>query len=632
MRTWAGVGLILCLMAGRAVPAHSQSNMIDLFGAMVQSGVGMAAQAAWEKLPSSEIACVNRYLLGRGSSINKVIQQGINPTDPRVFDARSECRDSGSAAAPRRRPSFDCSRASMPDERMICADEEAAQLDVAMAAGYAYVKGGYGDQTARMIGAPLLQARQSCGANLACIKQAQRAAIREYQLRGAAITVPEARTAPALPAATPYSVDGLALGGRVAVDSPSYADYRCGPSEQYPGFTWCQRRKTESSSRGAYASSNSILHSRDGVAFYINRYLEPAFFSGNEANDDINRLASKFGPPRVIQMPRQPDIPNGIIASWGNVRLEPLEPVLVSQLATGQEVRAGLLIDHIGNFRKSAQRGLPIYRIGGGAGFVWAASWNAGGVGTLRFLATDASALASATRPPDSSRAPEPAPAQPPTAASAMAAPVIETAPPEAAIATAPIAKPKPESAVQATVETREFTETSAALERIRSTIKRIGEQRDGLPSTEQKARLDDIAARLATASETTELAALRGLLRDCDAALAVFGEAADFRQISAIASRKIETVEATLVKLTFEAPIIAENRSAIEALKTAQSNGSVASLKAALAKVIQTYDADKLARLAEARSQGFDSTESYEDHKASQAKLSKSGIRLNAR
>jgi hypothetical protein len=55
------------------------------------------------------------------------------------------------------------------------------------------------------------------------------------------------------------------------------------------------------------------------------------------------------------------------------------------------------MIDHIGNYQRSAQQGLPIYRLVGGAGYVWAASWNEAGVGTLRFLAIDPSAIAPET-------------------------------------------------------------------------------------------------------------------------------------------------------------------------------------------------------------------------------------------
>lgn len=613
MRAVVGVVLFVCLTAVGTVPARSQTDMVDLFGSLIRSGVGLATQAAWEKLPPSEVACVNQYFVRKGSSVNAVVQQGIGPADPRVFDARSECRDA--TAIGRRGPSFDCTRASMPDERAVCSDEESSQLDNAMASGYSYLKGKYGEQTARAVGAPLLQARQSCGANLACVKQAQRNAIREYQLRGASVAIPEAKNSNALPARTVFTVDGLALGGKVAFESANYNEYRCGPSEQFDGFTWCQRRKTESSPRGQYSSSNSILHSADGTAFYVNRYLEPAFFAGSEANDDINRLSLKFGTPRIIPMPRQPDIPNGVIAVWGNLVLEPLDGGNVSQLAAGQDVRAGLLIDHIGNFRRSAQRGLPIYRIGGGAGYVWAASWNANGVGTLRFLTTDVAALATASGTIDHQAPTEQATAPPPV------------------VVTEPAPKPVPESApVQAVPEPPKVTETSAIMQRVRETLKQITERRDSLPNPELKSRLDDIASRLATANDKIEIATLRSFLHDCDAALAVFNEATDFREVAVVASRKVESVEAKLSKLSFDAPLLQQIKASVEAVKTAQSSGNVSSLRAALTTLNQTYDSEKLSRLAEAKSQGFDSTDSYEEFKANQAKLSKSGIRLNSR
>jgi hypothetical protein len=51
------------------------------------------------------------------------------------------------------------------------------------------------------------------------------------------------------------------------------------------------------------------------------------------------------------------------------------------------------LIDFIGNFSNSARWGLPIYRVSGGPGFIWAASFDPEGRGTLRFFAIDPGAL-----------------------------------------------------------------------------------------------------------------------------------------------------------------------------------------------------------------------------------------------
>lgn len=237
--------------------------------------------------------------------------------------------------------------------------------------------------------ASLLASRHACGSDLGCIKNVQISTIQDLQRHGAQISYAAAPTAPE----SPFVVDGLRLGGHLALNTPSYMEYRCTPSEQYTGFTWCQRRRQENSARGTYISTNTILHSADGTALYVNRFLEPAFFVGNEAMDDVRRLAAKFGEPRYVAAPLVAGAPLTLMASWGEVVLVPLDRARLANLAAGREVRAGVLIDHIGNFQRSAAMGLPVYRLSGGAGYVWAASWDQGGRGTLRFLTIDPSRL-----------------------------------------------------------------------------------------------------------------------------------------------------------------------------------------------------------------------------------------------
>lgn len=190
-----------------------------------------------------------------------------------------------------------------------------------------------------------------------------------------------------------YVVDGLSLGSRVLFSSRTYRDYQCRLSEQFDGFTFCQKRREMSEARGNFTSSNTILHSTDGTAVYINRLLEPAFFNGNEAQADLDARTKRFGsqPSRIIPMPSNSVVPNGMIVSWGKVVLEPLTQGVLRDIAGGRGARVGFMIDHIGNLRRSAMLGLPIYRLRGGAGYVWAASWNQNGVGTLQFLTTDPS-------------------------------------------------------------------------------------------------------------------------------------------------------------------------------------------------------------------------------------------------
>jgi hypothetical protein len=192
-----------------------------------------------------------------------------------------------------------------------------------------------------------------------------------------------------------YAVSGLALGARVEFDSSAYREYKCGPSDQFDGFTWCQKTRRGKERRGSFNVTHSILHSPEGRVVYANRYQAPAFFSPTEADEDIERYSRQIGEqPRVIAMPPRPELANGILATWGKVVLEPLDSESLKKLAEGERpTTKGYLIDFIGNFARSAKEGLPIYRLSGGAGFVWVASYDQQGRGILRFAAVDASAM-----------------------------------------------------------------------------------------------------------------------------------------------------------------------------------------------------------------------------------------------
>jgi len=99
-------------------------------------------------------------------------------------------------------------------------------------------------------------------------------------------------------------------------------------------------------------------------------------------------------------MPHRAGFPTGIIASWGKVELEPLDDDSIKAFAEGgRPTTKGYFIDFIGDFNRSAREGLPIYGLGGGPGFVWVASFDQKGRGTLRLTAVDASALVPTTTP-----------------------------------------------------------------------------------------------------------------------------------------------------------------------------------------------------------------------------------------
>jgi len=192
-----------------------------------------------------------------------------------------------------------------------------------------------------------------------------------------------------------YAVGGVALGATVQPGSSVYREYKCVPSDQFDGFTWCQKTRKGKERRGSFTAIYSILRSPEGAAVYVNRYQEPAFFGTNEADKDIQQYSRKLGEsPRITKMPYRAGFPNGILASWGKVELEPVDNDSIKALAEGRRpITKGYFVDFIGNFARSAKEDLPVYRLSGGAGFVWVASYGRKGRGTLRFLAVDASAI-----------------------------------------------------------------------------------------------------------------------------------------------------------------------------------------------------------------------------------------------
>jgi hypothetical protein len=224
-----------------------------------------------------------------------------------------------------------------------------------------------------------------------------------------------------------YAVDGVTLGTQLNRNNAAYREYKCSSSEQFSGVTWCQKARTEKERGKTFSASYSLLHAPDGNVVYINRSQEPAFFNAAEAQQDIERYSRKIGEtPRITKMPARSGLPQAMIATWGQIALEQLDQASVKLLAQGKSPRKGLLIDYLGNFARSAKEGLPIYRIAGGPGFVWSASFDQKGRGALRTAAVDASGLV-LTPPVQATSEPEPT-AQPQIPAVPVPAAEVQTA------------------------------------------------------------------------------------------------------------------------------------------------------------------------------------------------------------
>ena len=262
----------------------------------------------------------------------------------------------------------------------------------------------------------------------------------------------------AIAASTEYAVDGLAVGTQLNFNSASYREYKCSPSDQFDGLTWCQKTRSDKERLRSYIAAYSLLHSRDGNILYINRSQQPAFFNPKEAEANIQRYSRKIGEsPRIIKMPHRGGLPDGLIAVWGKITLEPLDQQSMKILADGKGPRKGLLIDFLGNFARSAKEGLPIYHIDGGPGFIWAASFDQKERGTLRLAAVELSGFSSFS---DSAPVLVQATAQtPPSDAEPVVVQATAQTPPSDAEpvvvqATAQTPPSDPESVVQATAQT----------------------------------------------------------------------------------------------------------------------------------------------------------------------------------
>jgi hypothetical protein len=192
-------------------------------------------------------------------------------------------------------------------------------------------------------------------------------------------------------AASPYVVDGIALGASV---QPA-REYQCAPSEQFGEFTWCQRSRQERGRRGTFSATTSILHGRGGFVAYVDREIRPAFFAGSDIQAEIKRLSARFGAPaRETRLPERDELSHAVIALWGSLQLEELDGKSRSTLESGAASQQSLLVDHLGDVRQSLQLGLPVYRLNGGSGYLWSAASDRAGRGHLRFLTIDVAALA----------------------------------------------------------------------------------------------------------------------------------------------------------------------------------------------------------------------------------------------
>ena len=81
------------------------------------------------------------------------------------------------------------------------------------------------------------------------------------------------------------------------------------------------------------------------------------------------------------------------IAAWGDLSLVPISEDDREVIRSGHDVNLGYMIDFFNNFKRSIDAGQSIYRCVGHRGYLWAATYDEQGKGTLRYRAVNQEAV-----------------------------------------------------------------------------------------------------------------------------------------------------------------------------------------------------------------------------------------------
>src|SRR5262249_31691541 len=143
--------------------------------------------------------------------------------------------------------------------------------------------------------------------------------------------------------------------------------------------------------------SSTILHAPDGTAHYLMVNVAPTMLGETSINNEIAELSLELRekPAKVEWFTSfQNAGPKSVIAYWGQVKLEQVFGEELKISAAGQSPRLGVLVDTLGDLARSAKDyGFPVYRIAGGPGYVYAASFDENGRGHRHYVAIDSSQL-----------------------------------------------------------------------------------------------------------------------------------------------------------------------------------------------------------------------------------------------
>jgi hypothetical protein len=196
-----------------------------------------------------------------------------------------------------------------------------------------------------------------------------------------------------------YVVDHVRLGASVNSD---VKNHDCERSDDFLGFVWCHQ---EAKNANNHVSKTIMYEEQSGAAVYVMRNEALVLLDQSRVEKEINSLSKSFQESPVVNwMPTRKGAPKAVIALWGQVRVEELNPDALSMLAARQSAHQGVIVDYMGDLYRSARNGLPVYRMIGGAGYLYSASFGAGERGHQHYVAIDASRFGR----PDIAQPPQP--------------------------------------------------------------------------------------------------------------------------------------------------------------------------------------------------------------------------------
>ncbi len=193
--------------------------------------------------------------------------------------------------------------------------------------------------------------------------------------------------------AAEYVVDGFALGQPISSGGGDYASYDCHPSEDYDAAINCTKVQDRKGQAGKLVVSSRLIHAEDGISWLETVHAAPVKLSRQALEKELEDLARVIGePPALVDWEPgyAPDL-TAVVAVWGGVELNEIYYPVPDDID-----RPGGYFDLIGDPATSLQKFLPVYEVKGGPGYIYAANFDAEGIGHRYYVAVNPQDLAPA--------------------------------------------------------------------------------------------------------------------------------------------------------------------------------------------------------------------------------------------